>query len=107
MESNNNLKTTGEKSSQGMKIGAILLIIGISIVVVSSKIEQDQVQAVINARMDYINQRYPPGSYRGPEVADYLFSPIPPQPASSGVYLGKCLAGVGVLIIFIKIVQKT
>lgn len=57
--------------------------------------------------MKYIEEKYPPGTYRPPEAAEYLFSPIPPQPANGFVQLGKILAGIGILTIFIKLVQKT
>jgi len=97
---------TREHRSQGMKIGAILLIIGISIAVIFLKIEQDQEKAVYEKRMEYLNKKYPPGTYRPPSFADYLLAPIPPQPAMGGVYLGEFLAAVGILIIFIKFVQK-
>ncbi len=88
-----------------MKIGLIFLVVGISIALVSLKIEQDQERVVYNKRMDYLIKKYPPGTYRPPEFAEYLMAPIPPQPAMAGVNLGKILAGVGGLIIFIKFVQ--
>jgi len=98
--------TAMENRSQGMKIGAIILIVGISIAVISFNVEKDQERAVYEQRMEYLRQKYPPGVYRPPSVAEYLFAPIPPQSAMGGVYLGEFLAAVGALIIFIKFVQK-
>ena len=95
-----------EHRSQGMKIGAILLVMGIAITMISYKIEEDQERAVYERRMEYLSKKYPPGASRPPEFADYLMAPIPSQSAMGGVYLGEFLAGVGVLIIFIKFVQK-
>ena len=92
---------------KGVKIGVILLVIGIAVAVVSWQIEQQQIREVMDRRWEYIENEYPAGVYRGPEVSEYILKPIPPQPASGGVNLGKIMAGIGLLIIFIKAVQKT
>jgi len=90
---------------KGTKIGAILVIIGVAVVIVASRIVREQEKAVYDKRMEYIEKKWP--TYRPPEAADYLFSPIPRQPASDFVDLGKIITGIGILTIFIKLVQKT
>ena len=88
------------------KIGAILIVVGVIIVIASRTAEQQERHEIYNQRMQYIEEHYPPGTYRGPEVAEYLFKPYPPAQASGFANLGIIIAGVGLFIILSKVVQE-
>jgi len=100
--SNNNIP----KKTHAYTVGAILILLGITLYIINHSIEQEQYQAESERRWNYIQEEYPPGAYRGPEVSEYLFQPYPIPPARGVKNFGLLLAGIGTLIIFIKIIQE-
>lgn len=83
--------------------GAILIIIGVALFTTASIAVEKGRQAEYDRRMEYLVEKYP--TYRPPEFSQQLFAPYPPQPEEGLKTVGLVLAGIGLLMIFIKLVQ--
>ena len=60
---------------------------------------------VLKTREDYLNEKYP--GFRGPEYASEYFSPIISGPANVWITIRKLLAGFGIFMVIVKMIQGT
>ena len=99
---NNNIP----KKTHAYSVGIVLFLFGLTLFTIFYYIEQEQYHAESERRWNYVQEKYPSGTFSGSERSDYLTRPYPIPPARGGKNLGLLLTGIGALIIFIKIIQE-